>query len=126
MNVLSAYSNEQNCTEVDFEIVQMRKKDDCLAAYKECGKSEAQKVDTSRGCEMVYLKKLCRWVALLKANTARNVNKKVKLCACTHTHIRVRVHVSVRADVHACMYVLYICMYACISICMCVCTYVCM
>jgi hypothetical protein len=59
MNVLPPYSHEQNCNEVDFEIVQARKKDDCLAAYKEFGKSEAQTVDTSRGCEMVYLRKLC-------------------------------------------------------------------
>jgi hypothetical protein len=44
--------------EVDFEIIQVRKKDDCLAAYKEFGKSEAQKLDTSRGCEMVYMRKL--------------------------------------------------------------------
>jgi len=57
MNVLPPYSNEQNCIKVDFEIIQMRKKDDCLAAYKEFGKSEAQKVDTSRCCEMVYLRK---------------------------------------------------------------------
>jgi len=49
MNVLPPYSNEQNCIEVYFEIIQARKKDDCLAAYKEYGKSEAQKVDTSRG-----------------------------------------------------------------------------
>jgi hypothetical protein len=47
-NVLPPYSDEQNCVEVDFEIVQVWKKGDCLAAYKEIGKSEAQKVDTSR------------------------------------------------------------------------------
>jgi hypothetical protein len=58
MNMLPPYSDEQSCIEVDFEIVKMRKKDDCLAAYKELGKSEAQKVDTSRGCEMVHLRKL--------------------------------------------------------------------
>jgi len=58
MNVLPPCYNEQNCIEVDFETVQARKKDDCLAAYKEFGKSEQQKVDTSRGCEMVHLRKL--------------------------------------------------------------------
>lgn len=39
--MLPPYSDEQNCIEVDFEIVQVRKKDDCLAAYREFGKSEA-------------------------------------------------------------------------------------
>jgi hypothetical protein len=58
MNVLPPSSDEQNCIEVDFEIVQARKKDDYLAAYKDFGKSEAQKVYTSRDCEMVYLRKL--------------------------------------------------------------------
>jgi hypothetical protein len=83
MNELLPYSDEQKCIKLDSEIVQARKKDDCLAAYKEFGKSEAQKVDTSRGCEMVYLR-----VALFRANTVRNVNKKVKLCAHAHAHAR--------------------------------------
>jgi hypothetical protein len=58
MNVLPPYSDEQNCIKVDFEIVQVRKKVDCLAAYREFGKSEAQKVDISRDCETVYRRKL--------------------------------------------------------------------
>jgi hypothetical protein len=57
MNVLLPYSNEQNFIKVDSEIVQARKKDDCLAADKEFGKSEAQKLDTSRVCEMVHPRK---------------------------------------------------------------------
>jgi len=43
---------------VDSEIVQARNKDDCLAAEKEFGKSEAQKLDARRVCEMVHLRKL--------------------------------------------------------------------
>jgi hypothetical protein len=75
MNVLPPPPVWLNCIEVDVEMGQKRKWDACIAAYKEFAKSEARKVDTSRDCEMVNVRKLQCWVALFRANTARIVNK---------------------------------------------------
>jgi hypothetical protein len=54
MNVLPPSPDDWNCIEVDYEIAPGKG----IAADKEFGLSEAQKVDTSRDCEMVYLRKL--------------------------------------------------------------------